>query len=377
MMKLLRKRLKCSFCFSVPKSSLQEEMQWAREYGVPIVPLLDRFDILPPWSLKRERLFVFSAFHRALSEADIVITSPGIAYVPGANVGSLLDSHAVHRLIVKARKRILAWTQSYGPFEGLLLKYFARRELNELPFLAARGEASQRNLESLNLEPVIYNFPDSAFALDRGNSMFAQHYLDALGLGTGTPLVGISPNVGVSPLSGYSELIRAVVEQVTQRGFEVVFIPHSIKSIASESDLALSRSLIAGLSERARMRTHIVQDDLDYMELKSLIGEMDFVIGSRYHALVSALSMGVPCVSLGWHEKYNDLLALFGLRDESWIYGQEPDEVLLSRICSSIENRDAARRQIEENLSTVLERVENSGKTFVEAIGAAKCETCG
>ena len=370
MMKLLKKHLESSFCFSVPKSSFEQEMSLAMKYGVPIVASLGRFDIHPPWSLKRERLFFLSAFRRALFEADVLINCSGIAFVPGATVGALLDDHAFHRLCMKARKPIFGWTQSYGPFEGLLSKYLAKKELGALPFLAARGERSQRNLQSLNLRRAIHNFPDSAFALDRGNSKFAKAYLSKMGLDTETPMVGICPNVGIIPLSGYSEIIKAIVEEFTKRDFEIVFIPHSIKSIPSESDFALSKFVMAALSERARQRTHVVPDDLDYMELKSIIGEMAFVVGSRYHALVSALSMGVPCVAVGWHEKYKDLLGLFGIAEESWTYGEEPNEVLLARIGSSLDRRDSTRLKIVENLARVSEEVERSGRIFAQAIGA-------
>lgn len=47
--------------------------------------------------------------------------------------------------------------------------------------------------------------------------------------------------------------------------------------------------------------------------LKGVLGGAELVIGSRFHSLVSALSMGVPSIALGWAHKYEALLNDFGM----------------------------------------------------------------
>ncbi len=44
-----------------------------------------------------------------------------------------------------------------------------------------------------------------------------------------------------------------------------------------------------------------------------MIGKTACVVGSRYHALVAALSQGIPCMALSWSHKYRELLKPFGL----------------------------------------------------------------
>jgi colanic acid/amylovoran biosynthesis protein len=49
--------------------------------------------------------------------------------------------------------------------------------------------------------------------------------------------------------------------------------------------------------------------------LKAVLGQASLVLGSRFHALVSSLSQGIPCIGAGWSHKYPELFADFNCRD--------------------------------------------------------------
>lgn len=51
---------------------------------------------------------------------------------------------------------------------------------------------------------------------------------------------------------------------------------------------------------------------LDPLEAKGIIGNANILIGSRYHALVAALSQAVPVIATGWSHKYDELLREYG-----------------------------------------------------------------
>src|SRR5262249_33913841 len=47
-------------------------------------------------------------------------------------------------------------------------------------------------------------------------------------------------------------------------------------------------------------------------KLKGILGTARVIIGSRFHALVGALSQAVPSVAVGWSHKYEMLLSDYG-----------------------------------------------------------------
>jgi len=50
-------------------------------------------------------------------------------------------------------------------------------------------------------------------------------------------------------------------------------------------------------------------------EAKGIIASSRALIGSRYHALVGALSQGTPAIGTGWTHKYQALFAEYGCEE--------------------------------------------------------------
>lgn len=59
----------------------------------------------------------------------------------------------------------------------------------------------------------------------------------------------------------------------------------------------------------------LISDDLNFIELESIIKQFDFVIASRYHSIVHSYKNGVPALVIGWATKYFELLKDFDQLD--------------------------------------------------------------
>lgn len=59
----------------------------------------------------------------------------------------------------------------------------------------------------------------------------------------------------------------------------------------------------------------IIIDDLDPFDLKNIFSSIGKVVSARYHGVVYALKAHKPVLTIGWANKYNDLMSKFGLNE--------------------------------------------------------------
>ncbi len=55
------------------------------------------------------------------------------------------------------------------------------------------------------------------------------------------------------------------------------------------------------------MIKYIYHKNIDSRELQPIISQAEIVIASMYHAVITAFSTNIPCVSIGWNPKYEQL----------------------------------------------------------------------
>ena len=99
-----------------------------------------------------------------------------------------------------------------------------------------------------------------------------------------------------------------------ETGRQVLVVPHDMRRDLTPliDDRALCDMVALGISSpMARAVTTLASA----RDLKAMIGCCELVVGSRFHALVAALSQGIPVVAVGWAHKYPELLSEFSLEE--------------------------------------------------------------
>lgn len=98
----------------------------------------------------------------------------------------------------------------------------------------------------------------------------------------------------------------------------------------------------------------LLEDDFNCLEYDQFIACFDYVIGSRFHAIVHALRKGVPAIALGWAVKYEELLKLFGLENYVFNITESIESDSLMKAVDYYEcNRDSLADQIRTALQTI------------------------
>lgn len=96
-------------------------------------------------------------------------------------------------------------------------------------------------------------------------------------------------------------------------------------------------------------------EDMDCIDFEQAISGCKYLIASRYHAVVHAYKEAVPCIVVGWADKYRELTELFG--QEAYLIdvrdGIDPDRV----ICS-VETMEKCYRSESEKIREGLKKVQ-------------------
>jgi colanic acid/amylovoran biosynthesis protein len=101
-------------------------------------------------------------------------------------------------------------------------------------------------------------------------------------------------------------------------------------------------------------------------ELKSILATPALVISGRYHACISAMSQGVPCIGLSWSHKYRELFRDFGADD---FVMDRPDGDTLHKILDRIDSkRDDLTTILCASTQTMQEKVDVMWKDVAAAL---------
>ena len=97
------------------------------------------------------------------------------------------------------------------------------------------------------------------------------------------------------------------------------------------------------------------EDEFDCLEFGEILNGFQYVIGSRYHAIVCAYKNHIPCIVIGWAEKYRELLECFG--QEQFLFDVR-DQISTERISAAVELMEKTYEREAEKIAEILLEVQ-------------------
>jgi colanic acid/amylovoran biosynthesis protein len=269
--------------------------------------------------------------------------------------------------------------QAWGPFRRLGSRMYTRALLRGIPLVFARDRESLQHLHSLRVVPesalslaadVAFQFQPSAPEV--GLSILKEAGVDL----SSRPLIGVAPSIvlyrqvpGEGAGNAYVQALASVCEHlVRQSGGTVVVIPHYVRQGDKPDDRFIGRSLAQ--TKRLGDSLRLIECDYPSADLKAVIGQLDFLIASRFHSLVAALSMRVPLAAVGWSHKYVELMGDAGMRD----YVASTREVRngdVEVVKAAWERRDDLKARLVEHVPALEESSAQALERAAQVVAAA------
>ena len=98
------------------------------------------------------------------------------------------------------------------------------------------------------------------------------------------------------------------------------------------------------------------EQEFSCLEFNELVKQFQFLVASRFHAIVHAYKNSVPCVVLGWATKYHALLKQFGQEQYALDFR---NGVEVAEIQRAILQMDQKYLKESEKINGILQTVQN------------------
>jgi polysaccharide pyruvyl transferase WcaK-like protein len=268
---------------------------------------------------------------------------------------------------------VVKLSQALGRYEGRLNRAVARWMLSKHEKIFARGDDSERMTRALDLgEGRVEQAPDIAFcyreahSLTEENDGFAEAIVERL-----RALRDREREILVLSVSAvvfakcekkklpYLDTMARVAEHFLERGYAVVLFPNATREgvrSTRNNDLPIIERIAARVRSPHAERLVRVDRDLNTASLRRVLRACDYLVASRFHAMIAGLSLGLPTMVIGWGHKYREVLAQLGIEDHAYDYGELELESLIARIEAFLEQADEVRARIARRIDAVRER---------------------
>jgi polysaccharide pyruvyl transferase WcaK-like protein len=234
--------------------------------------------------------------------------------------------------------------QTYGPFKSPLTRWLATKFLKKSHMVYSRDKEGLKIIEVLiGKSEKVKLCPDVAFILapktprSSGQLTIANKQgreLKNYQLSTENQLL-IGLNVSGLLYSGgysgknefglkvnYRALLKEIIDYfITQDNTNILLVPHVVpEDWEIENDLLACRKLRDSLHEKIKHRIIIAEPNqgqpfFDQCEIKYLIGQCAFFLGSRMHATIAAISQCIPTIGLAYSKKFTGVYETVGVAD--------------------------------------------------------------
>ncbi len=294
-------------------------------------------------------------------------------------------------LVLLLRQPLVLMPQTYGPFASSLARILAGWIFKRATVIYSRDKEGLQTVQELagKTGARVQFAYDMGFALEpQPPADEVRRQLEAIkrnGLLVGLNVSGLLYTGGYSRnnmfglRSDYPGLIRALLDDVIQKwNGQVLLVPHVFGGAeVVESDAAACERIYAEFGKQYAGRLHYLRGTFDQHEIKYIIGQCAFFLGSRMHACIAALSQGVPTVGLAYSRKFVGVLDSIGGGSQVVDLRHSDEAQTRAAVGEAFAQRESLRLQLVEKMPGIRKSALGlfTGDDFRRLMGDAGLKT--
>jgi colanic acid/amylovoran biosynthesis protein len=267
---------------------------------------------------------------------------------------------------------VVKLSQAIGPFKSPINRFFARKFLSRCLKVYPRGEISAKCIANLRLQMKAAAVSTDIAFLYNPNYSLSSENLEKVELlkeklmawnSSGRKLIVFSPSTVLLKKMGspkYELLMKNLIEIIDHPEYQYIFIPNSNRAGSGSyqnNDIQVNNKirmkLEQGFKTELLSKIEWIDWDINTAGIQQIINCANLVVTSRFHSMISSLSLGVPVYVIGWGHKYLEILKMFAFEEWMSDYHQIDVNKISEKITQLIVNEDDMRRRIIERIKVV------------------------
>jgi colanic acid/amylovoran biosynthesis protein len=255
---------------------------------------------------------------RLYQEADLVIPVGGgyIRSKPGF-MATVTLFFIIHPLLFAQilGKPTINYTQSIGPFGNKFQECMAKFALRKIDGIIVRENISLQLLKKWGITKNVFLSVDGAFSF---LSEDVKNLREELGIPPGEIIVGLTVRewLKTSGQVKYEKALAIFCDHIIKKyNVIIMFIPQVTVENHKDDDRE-SAKRIYHLMEYKR-NTRVLTERYDHKKIKAIYKELDYLIGTRFHSVIFALTSYVPSIAIEYEHKTGGIMADLTL--EKWV----------------------------------------------------------
>ena len=288
-------------------------------------------------------------------EIGIVFDASGFAYGDEWGAENAVIMAKAFRRWKKIGTRIILLPQAMGPFGSGDIRQAVSSMIRDADLVFPRDDVSFKHVTDLvgRLDHVV-QAPDFTNMVE---GVAPEWLVDGERSFCIIPNCRMMDKTSADKSRAYVPFLAHCIQYLAARGLKVFMLLH-----AGDDDLRVCNEV----NKACGHELPVIREP-DPLKVKGIIGRCRGIVASRYHALVSALSQGVPVLATGWSHKYETLLTEYDFLDGfvSPDAAQAEIEAKLNRV---MDGDGAARRKLLERAKLQKARTEEMWRRVFECL---------
>ncbi|RXT14645.1 polysaccharide pyruvyl transferase CsaB [Ammoniphilus sp. CFH 90114] len=298
----------------------------------------------------------FPTILRQLKHSDLLIMGGGSLLQDATSPRSVMYYLSIVMMAKMLKKPVIFFAQGFGPITHPLSKVLIKSIVNKVDVITVRDQGSADDMRSLGVTRPIHITADPAVTIQRSDVN--------LGLAKPKLVMNEKKSIAISIRKwkneeNYKRVMAQMADEMIRKNWNVYFLP-----MQYPADVAPSRDIIEYMEESGAV---LLDEQMNFQEIISFIGNMDFVIGMRLHSIIIAAVLGVPFVGVSYDPKIDRFIERVNM-DSAGSIQSLSYPVLYEVVTRNLDELSSVRERLTPQIEELRHQAEQSSHLAIQLL---------